>query len=172
MQKKFSYPLKIEDLNQNEHKFDLNADTKELEDIREILKVEDVKYFNAEIYLKRHNRQNLLSVWGVVRTDLELKSVISLNNFLRYYEIPFEMRFDTKATYKDIAELGADIDADVPDIIENGEIDLADIALEQVALNLDDYPRADGEVFDYKKYADFDEQEKENPFAVLAKLKK
>ena len=58
------------------------------------------------------------------------------------------------------------------DIIENGKLDLADIALEQVALNLDDYPRAEGEVFDYAKYADFAEDEKENPFAVLAKLKK
>ncbi len=172
MQKKFSYPLKIEDLDQNEHKFDINADKNELVDIREILKVESVKYFNAEIYLKRHNKQNLLSLWGIVRTDIELKSVISLNNFLRYYEIPFELKFDTKATYKDIAEMNADIDADVPDIIENGTIDLADIALEQVALNLDDYPRAEGEVFDCTKYADFTEDERENPFAVLAKLKK
>lgn len=172
MQKKFSYPLKIEDLNQNEHKFDINADAQELNDIKEILKVESVKYFNAEIYLKRQNKQNLLFVWGIVRTEIELKSVISLNNFLKYYEVPFEMKFDTKASYKDIAELGADIEADVPDIIENGQLDLADIALEQVALNLDDYPRAEGEVFDYAKYADFAEDEKENPFAVLAKLKK
>ena len=94
MQKKFSYPLKIEDLNQNEYKFDINADVQELNDIKEILKVESVKYFNAEIYLKRQNKQNLLFVWGIVRTEIELKSVISLNNFLKYYEVPFEMKFD------------------------------------------------------------------------------
>lgn len=172
MQKKFSYPLKIEDLNQNEYKFDLNADKDELEDIREILKVEDVKYFNAEIYIKRYNKHYLLDLWGIVRTEIELKSVISLNNFLQYYEIPFELKFDTKADYKDIAELATDIEADVPDIIENGEINLADIALEQVALQLDDYPRAQGEVFDSDRYSDFTENDKENPFAILAKLKK
>ena len=172
MQKKFSYPLKIEDLDQNEHKFDLNAEPSELVDIREILQVEDVKYFNAEIYLKRNNKQNLLNVWGIVRTEIELKSVISLNNFLRYYEVPFELRFDTKADYKDIAELWSDINDDAPDIIENGKINLADIALEQVALQLDDYPRAEGEVFDYAKYSDFADEPSENPFAVLAKLKK
>ena len=109
MQKKFSYPLKSEDLNQNEYQFDINAEPQELSDIKDILKVESVKYFNAEIYLKRHNKQNLLSVWGIVRTEIELKSVISLNNFLKYYEIPFELKFDTKATYKDLAEQGADI---------------------------------------------------------------
>lgn len=172
MQKKFSYPLKIEDVNQNEHKFDINADMAELSDISEILKVENVKYFNAEVHLKRHNKQNLLSVWGIIRTEIEQKSVITLNNFLKYYEIPFELKFDTKATYQDIAEISADIDADVPDIIENGKIDLADIVLEQIALNLDDYPRAEGEVFDFEKYSDFSSDERENPFAVLAKLKK
>lgn len=172
MQKKFSYPLKIEYLDQNEHKFDLNADVDELVDIREILQVEGVKYFNAEIFLKRNNKQNLLNVWGIVRTELELKSVITLNNFLQYYEIPFEMHFDTKATYKDVAELWSNLETDVPDIIENGMINLADIALEQVALQLDDYPRAEGEVFDYAKYSGFTDEAKENPFAVLAKLKK
>ena len=172
MQKKFSYPLKISELNQNEYKFDLNADAAELEDIREILKVEDVKYFNAEIFLKRINKQNLLLLWGVVRTEIELKSVVSLNNFLQYFEIPFELKFDTKATYKELAEQAADLSADVPDIIENGEINLADITLEQIALNLDDYPRAEGEVFEAEKYADFTDKTTENPFAVLAKLKK
>lgn len=172
MQKKFSYPLKIEDLDQNEHKFDLNADREELVDIREILQVEDVKYFNAEIFLKRNNKQNLLSLWGIVRTEIELKSVISLNNFLRYYEVPFELRFDTKASYKDIAEQWADINDDAPDIIENGTVNLADIALEQVALQLDDYPRAEGEIFDDTQYSDFHDEPKESPFAVLAKLKK
>ena len=91
---------------------------------------------------------------------------------MQYYEVPFEMRFDTKATYRDILELSTDINDDVPDIIENGVINLADIALEQVALQLDDYPRAEGEVFDYGKYSDFKTETKENPFAVLAKLKK
>ena len=49
---------------------------------------------------------------------------------------------------------------------------LADIAIEQIALNLEDYPRAEGEVFDGALYGDSEEPKKENPFAVLAKLKK
>ena len=60
----------------------------------------------------------------------------------------------------------------MPDIIENGCINLADIAIEQIALNLEDYPRAEGEVFDGALYGDSEEPKKENPFAVLAKLKK
>ena len=95
-----------------------------------------------------------------------------MDNFIKDYEVPFELNFDTRATYNDIKELECNIEDEVPDIIENGCINLADIAIEQVALNLEDYPRAEGEVFDASLYCDVDEPKKENPFAVLAKLKK
>ena len=172
MQKKFSYPIKIADLKQNEYKFTLDADEMELVDISTILQVEKVHYFKAEIKVYLKNRENLLRVWGNVAAELELKSVISLENFRKKYEVPFELFFDTKATYKDLRDLGADINTDVPDVVENGTINLADIAIEQIALQIDDYPRAEGEVFEFKS-SDIDEtEEKQNPFAVLQKLKK
>ena len=171
MQKFFSYPIKIAELKQSEYKFSLKADADELVDISQVLQVESVKMFEAEIKLRLNMREHMLRVWGEVRAQLELKSVISLENFIQDYNVPFELLFDTKATYKDIRELGADINTDVPDVIENGTINLADIALEQVALQIDDYPRAQGEVFEFKA-PDYDIEEKHNPFAVLKKLKK
>jgi len=172
MQKKFSFPLKISELKQTQYKFNFSADREELADIKEILQVVDVKKFNAEISLKLDNRENLLRVWGKVDADLILQSVISLKNFKQNINTSFELLFDTKATYKDIREMEAGINDEVPDIIENDEINLADIAIEQVALNIDDYPRAKGEKFDFSAYAEFAPEEKENPFAVLQKLKK
>ncbi len=172
MQKNFSYPIKIEDLKQSDYKYELKADAEELEDITQILQVENVHEFKADIFLKLNNRSNNLRVWGKVFAKIELKSVITLDNFTKDYDIPFELNFDTRATYNDIRELDCDIEDDVPDIIENGCINLADIAIEQLALNLDDYPRAEGEVFDDELYCEFSKEEKENPFAVLAKLKK
>lgn len=172
MQKNFSYPIKIEDLKQSDYKYELKADAEELEDITQVLQVEKVHKFEAEILLKLNNRTNNLRVWGKVFVKIELKSVITLNNFIKDYEIPFELNFDTRATYNDIKELECNIEDEVPDIIENGCINLADIAIEQVALNLEDYPRAEGEFFDSSLYCDIEEPKKENPFAVLAKLKK
>lgn len=172
MQKNFSYPIKIEDLKQSDYKYELKADAEELEDITQVLQVEKVHEFEAEIFLKLTNRTNNLRVWGRVFAKIELKSVITLDNFIKDYEVPFELNFDTRATYNDIKELECDIEGEVPDIIENGCINLADIAIEQVALNLEYYPRAEGEVFDASLYCDVDEPKKENPFAVLAKLKK
>ncbi len=172
MQKNFSYPIKIEDLKQSDYKYELKADAAELENIAQILQVEKVHEFKADIFLKLNNRSNNLRVWGRVFAKIELKSVITLDNFIKDYDIPFELNFDTRATYNDIKELECNIEDDVPDIIENGCINLADIAIEQVALNLDDYPRAEGEVFDDARYCEFDATKTENPFAVLAKLKK
>ncbi|MCI7420902.1 MAG: YceD family protein [Alphaproteobacteria bacterium] len=172
MQKNFSYPIKIEDLKQSDYKYELTADSAELEDITQILQVEKVHEFKAEIFLKLNNRANNLRVWGNVFAKIELKSVITLDNFIKNYNVPFELNFDTRATYNDIKELECNIEDEVPDIIENGCINLADIAIEQIALNLEDYPRAEGEVFDGALYGDSEEPKKENPFAVLAKLKK
>ncbi|MEE6207930.1 MAG: DUF177 domain-containing protein [Alphaproteobacteria bacterium] len=172
MQKIFSYPIKIDELNQNQYKFELIADADELKDITAVLQVEDVKTFKADIFLKLNLKEHLMKVWGNVAAKLELKSVISLENFVKDFDVPFELVFDTKATYQDIKDMEAGINDDVPDIIENGQINLADIAIEQIALNLDDYPRAEGEVFDFSKYAEVEPIKKDNPFAVLEKLKK
>ena len=64
------------------------------------------------------------------------------------------------------------IDDEVPDIVENGQIDLAAIAMEQLALALDDFPRREGEVFEFKSEFDEETSAKQNPFAALAVLKK
>lgn len=171
MQKDFSYSVKVADLNQQEQHFKIQADENQLKILKEILKINDVKKFQANICLKLNARQHCLDVWGEVEAELEQTSVISLENFIEQYKVPFTYHFDTKATYRDIKDMEAGINDDVPDIIENGEVDLVGLAVEQLALVMDDYPRKKGEVFSFPSEFD-DEAEKENPFAVLQKLKK
>lgn len=172
MQKDFSYPLKIDELNQQEQHYHLVADESQRKTLQEILQVESVKSFVADISLKLNLKQHLLNVWGVVNAELELKSVVSLENFSKKYSAPFELKYDTKATYKEIREMDADIDDDVPDIIINGQINLADISIEQLALVMEDYPRREGETFDFVPEFDVEEPRMNNPFAALEKLKK
>ena len=120
-----------------------------------------------------NRKEHRLDVWGKVRAELELQSVISLENFYRVYEPEFEMVFDTMMSYREQKELiDEDISADVPDIVENGKIDLAQIAVEQVALVMEDYPRREGEVFEFVSEFDEETTRAQNPFNVLAKLKK
>lgn len=172
MQKDFSYPVKIADLNQQEQHYKLEADAGQRAVLAEILQVESVRSFKADIYLKLNLKQHRLDVWGEASADIEHKSVISLENFVKTYAAPFEYLFDTQATYQDIRDMEAGINDDVPDIIENGQIDLGEMAIEQIALILDDYPRREGEKFCFESEFDEETTKRANPFAVLAKLKK
>ena len=172
MQKDFSYPLNIDDLNQQEQHHKLKADAEQLKTLTEILQVEDVKNFEADIFLKLNLKQHKLDLWGTVKALIELKSVVSLDNFEKNYEVEFTYCYDTKATHKDIKELEPSIYDEVPDVIDNGKINLADIAIEQLALELDDYPRKDGEKFEFASEFDEETTRQANPFAVLEKLKK
>lgn len=172
MQKDFSYTLKIDDLTQNEQHYLLEATADDLEILKKILKVEKVQSFAADIFLKLSRKTHRLDIKGEVRATLLLKSVISLENFERTYTAPFSYWFDTSLTYNDLKEMGAGIDDDIPDIIENGQIDLAQISIEQLALILDDYPRKDGEIFEFQSEFDEETTKISHPFAALQKLKK
>ncbi|MDO9433354.1 MAG: DUF177 domain-containing protein [Pseudomonadota bacterium] len=65
------------------------------------------------------------------------------------------------------SEISLDLDApDPPDVLEGEEIDLAHYLVEQLALDLDPFPRKPGAEFEYKPAVT-----EESPFAVLKRLK-
>ena len=173
MQKFFSYPIVVDELSQFEKKYNLKAEGNDLLYLADVLKVPSVKSFEAEVMLKLKHKEHRLDVWGQVRAELELQSVVSLENFFRVYEPEFAIVFDTKMTYREQKELfDEDMDADVPDIVEDGKIDLGQIAIEQVALVMEDYPRKEGEIFEFVSEFDEETTKAQNPFSILAKLKK
>lgn len=171
MQKEFSYPLKIEELGSGLQSYKLSADKDELKILAEILQVPAVNSFEAEIKLNFKKKQGELRVTGKVKANLSLISVISLEPFKKDYSTDFEILYDTNASYEDVYEDDEDIKLDVPDIVIDGKIDLADIAIEQLALIMEDYPRLEGEEFEAVIEEDDDENIANNPFAVLKKLK-
>lgn len=172
MQNLFSYPLIVDEISGPEKVYRLNADEEQRAYIAEIFKVPGVKSFTAELRVKNQHKIHRLEVSGTVDAELEQTSVISLENFIKPYHNDFTIVYDTKLTAKDLKELEFDFDDDIPDIVEDGQIDLAAIAMEQIALIIDDFPRKKDESFE--AYSEFDEETSEaaNPFAVLAQLKK
>lgn len=172
MQNIFSYPLKLEDMSSSNQKYKLEANEKELEYITEVMKVPSVKRFSAEINVKLHKKEHAAEVKGYVDADVEHISVISLDSFVKTYHNDFSLRFDTKMTLKDLKEIDFEYDDEVLDILDNGQIDLAAIAMEHLALVLDDFPRKEGEAFSFESEFDEETTEAANPFSVLKKLKK
>lgn len=170
MQKEFSYPLQIDELGQGEQTYKLRADKAQLETLAEILQVPAVNSFGADICLKFQKKRGMLDVYGKVCANLRLMSVISLEPFDKDYETEFKLTYDTNATYEDIYGEDDDIEDDVPDVVYDGKIDLGDIAIEQIALVMEDHPRQEGEEFN--PVIEDTEPVKNNPFIALAKLKK
>ncbi len=172
MQKEFSYQLAVADLPLSRQHYHMVANADNLKFLTDVLQIPEVKSFVADFYIKPDHNTPILKVSGHIKADLVLQSVISLENFDQKYDFDFETAFDTKATLQKQKEEGDDWDKDTPEIVVNGKIDLGDIAIEQVALRLEDYPRREGEKFSFTPDFDPSEKPNNNPFAVLSKLKK
>ena len=171
MQKEFSLPLTVADLPQSEQRYKMLATADNLHCVAKILQVPQVKFLEADFIVKNNHKTSILNVSGHIKTQITMQSVISLENFDVKYDFDFSNVFDTKATLDSQKKEGVDWDENTPDIIIDGKIDLGDIAIEQIALKIEDYPRINGEKFDFAP--DFDVNEKQNnPFAVLSRLKK
>ena len=103
-----------------------------------------------------------LKITGTLNARVDQVSVISLETFTSDLEFAIERYFLSPRAGQPTAE------EDV-DVIENGIIDLGEILAESMALELDPYPRQEGEIFN-----DIEEQPesaKVSPFTGLAKLK-
>ncbi len=172
MQKKFSYPLKLEDMSASAKKYIIKADSVTLPIIAEILKLNGIKRFEAEVNVKLNKKAHLVNVFGFVDAEVEEISVISLDAFVHPYHADFSLQYDTKLTEQDINDMDLEFNDEVPDILVDNQIDLAAVAMEQLALVLDDFPRKEGEVFSFKSEFDEETTLANNPFAVLKKIKK
>lgn len=170
MQKDFTYPLQIDELNQGQQRYKLSADKEELKILTEILQVPAVNSFEADITLNFQKKRGILTAEGMVKANLTLISVISLEEFDKNYSTKFSLTFDTNAKYEDFKDIDEDINIDIPDIVYDGKIDLVDIAIEQLALVMEDHPRKKGEEF--SSIIEDVTPTKNNPFAALEKLKK
>lgn len=103
-----------------------------------------------------------LKVTGTLNARVDQVSVISLETFTSDLEFAIERYFLSPRAGQPAAE------EDV-DVIENGSVDLGEILAESMALELDPYPRREGEVFN--DIEELPESAKVSPFTSLSKLK-
>ena len=170
MQKDFSYPLIVDDISSAESTYILKASDDDLKFLTELLKVENVKKFEASFKLRLDKKRHMLDVKGSFKAEVVLKSVISLENFIKKYGSNFQYMIDTNPSKNLRDEEEFDLSDEIVDTVKDGEIDLAGLAIEQLALLIDDYPKKEGENFCFE--AEFDPSEKKNPFDILKQLKK
>ena len=104
-----------------------------------------------------------LKITGTLKAEVDQVSVISLETFTSTLEYAIERYFMPLRAGNPSAG-----DDDV-DTIEHGMVDLGEILAETMALELDPYPRKQGEVFN--DIEESPEPAKVSPFTALSKLK-
>ncbi len=138
--------------------------------IARYLELAGVKSLQGEIALERWRGKGV-RLTGTLVADVVQTCVVTLDPVDAHVEGNFERGFlppeKLKAVLGDQTEVVVDPTAEDPPEPLGHELDLGEILIEELALNLDPYPRKPGVAFQ----GDVDVEARPNPFAVHAKLK-
>ncbi len=156
-QLEFSRPIEVARVSTLGSHEKIAADNKECVALARRLKVPAVHSVSAHLHVKPW-RGGGFKVSGMVKVDVEQESVVSLEVFRSTLEYPVERYF--------LPRLDEASEEDI-DVIEDGIIDLGEVAAETLGLELDLYPRKPGEEFQSAPDLPDDEPPKVSPFAVL-----
>lgn len=145
------------------------AKPQEFEAIASYLDLAALKALSGEFALTRWRGKGV-RLTGKLVADVVQTCVVTLEPIDAHIEAEFERRFlppdKLEREPEEDGEIVVDPTAEDPPEPLTHELDLGEILIEELALNLDPYPRKAGVEFHESQDAPRD-----NPFAVLAKLK-
>ena len=169
-----SRTVKAEDIPKKGRMVLLRPNDDELKAIAKRLELVTLSMFDGEIKVQPEPGREI-SVRGMIRAGFTQNCVISGD--LVATEVEFEL-FRMFAEDADPFDgLGRDeedvIDPNVDDAdpIIDGHIDVGEASVEELALRIPPYPKAEGVNFDESTFTNDPKDEKENPFSVLESLK-
>jgi uncharacterized metal-binding protein YceD (DUF177 family) len=152
------------------------AQLEQLAPIARHLGLASLEALRAEYRLSRNGDR--VGLEGEIRASLHQNCVVTLEPVPATLRIPVKLDFVPESeivapepTARDLAEIDIEVmlnEADPPEPIIGGVIDLGAVTLEFLALGLDPYPRKPGATFTENAAA----TEADSPFAALARLKR
>lgn len=172
----FSRPVKVRSLEPGVNELRIEADAGEREALARRFDLVAIGDLAATIRLTPDAARRTVRLEGNLTAEITQTCVVTLEPIERRIEAPIERLYADDAP----RELAGDVTAldeieDLPDPIVGGAIDVGEAAAEQLALEIDPFPRrADARFRGYMDAAgppDSMEARPQGPFAVLAKLK-
>ena len=149
----------------------IEADDKERAALARRFDLPEIRKFAGDFHIRPLQRGRI-QVEGTVTADVVQRCVITLDPFPVELVFPLARFFIAEGARHDHVE---ELEGDEPDIVNGGAIDLGELAAEELALNLDPYPRKPGA----ELAAELGGVQPENvqrttdsPFAALRKLVK
>ncbi len=175
--------VNVEKLGRDPITFTLNPTEEERADLAKRLKIVAVNSLTASGELNRLEKRSRIELTGRVEAEVVQSCVVTLEPVTQKIEENYTVCYTfNKAdiTLEDAEYVVSLEEADLPDLIEDGQIDVVQAVMEQVALALDPYPRAEGadssdsaqflSQSEGKSEADEPEKETHRPFANLKEL--
>jgi len=178
----YSFPVEAERVASTHGAMTVEPADADRQRIAEAYELEGLPALKADLVLTPWRKAGV-RVQGTLKATLRQRCGVTLEIFDqdlsdevdRTFE-PLPKRPRTARDLNDEGEIEIQMESiDPPDVIENGRIDLGAVICEQLALNIDPFPRKPGVAFDapVAEQADGgeDDGKEPSPFAVLAKLK-
>lgn len=174
MQNLFTYPIQLDNISGTQKFYKLEPTVEQCKEIARVLQVEAVSNLNAEIKLQYNKKTMLARVEGEINADMEQISVVSLDKFTKNYKTEFSELYTTDTNYEKNRNKEVELNwqEEIPVVIYNNRLDLADVIIEQLALVMDYNPRKEGETFSFVSEFDEETTKKQNPFTILQKIAK
>lgn len=161
----WSVPVKVDTIPDHGLHRAIAASAAECAGVAELAAVREVTGLSADIDAIRDG--DLVLVTGRVRARVGQNCVVTLEPIDTEIDEPIDIAFAPVAEDGEVPDTGQ-ADADLPEPLIGGAIDLGAIATEFLILGIDPYPRKEGVEFAPPAVAD----ETPHPFAALAALKK
>jgi uncharacterized metal-binding protein YceD (DUF177 family) len=171
----FSRPFEVDRLGADPVAVEIAARPDELAALARRLGLPGLARLEARLAVRRR-AGGMVLVEGGLSADAVQACVVTLDPVPARVEHRLAALFAPPELLGDVADVDPDAEEDPPEAIEDGRIDLGELAAQHLSLALDPYPRAPGAALDPALSApDPDEPEEEErrdtPFAALARLR-
>lgn len=135
-----------------------------------------IESLSATVSLKPISGSRMVRLRARLSSDVVQTCIVTLDPLAQHVEEEFELTYGPPETAEDPSEVAFSYeDADPPEPIHDGIIDIGEAVAEHLALALDPFPRTPGAICQDTEAGggtDVQEDDKPNPFAALAALKK
>jgi len=170
----FSRPVSVDEIRGKERELSIEATPAELEALADFLGIKAVNDLRADIHI-RPAADKSFRVSGNLTAEVIQTCVVTLepvknmlkSSFERMYAIDADDGGDENIEYDED-------DADPPEVVKDGVVDVGELLTEQIALDMDPFPRAEGAAFSgYSSQTGSADGEDvpPHPFAGLSRLK-
>jgi len=171
----FSRKIDLNSINPKKiKKEELEANDKEKEALVERLGVKAVEAVSAMVEIEKVTGGTYYKVTGVAKANVVQPSVISMKDVKSEVISEFDTLFTLENEIFNADDGGEyELDDDENSPIYRGTLDIGELAVQYLSLDINPYPKLEGEDFDHQEEVIVEQEkpEKANPFSVLAKLK-